>query len=43
MSTKCIAFSNNDVIMVAWTFEGKRKDCVGCDVRRIPAESGKHG
>ncbi|MDR6393535.1 phospholipase D-like domain-containing protein [Paraburkholderia phenoliruptrix] len=39
MSTKCIAFSNNDVILVAWTFEGKLKDCVGCDVRRIPAES----
>ncbi len=39
MSTKCIAFSNNDVILVAWTFAHKLKDCVGCDVRRIPAES----
>jgi hypothetical protein len=39
MSTKCIAFSNNDVILVAWTFAHKLEDCVGCDVRRIPAES----
>jgi hypothetical protein len=38
MSTKCIAFSNNDVILVAWTFAHKLEDCVGCDVRRIPAE-----
>jgi hypothetical protein len=39
MSTKCIAVSNNDVILVAWTFADKLEDCVGCDVRRIPAES----
>jgi len=39
VSTKCIAVSNNDVILVAWTFAHKREDCVGCDVRRIPAES----
>ncbi|MGF6573922.1 phosphatidylserine/phosphatidylglycerophosphate/cardiolipin synthase-like enzyme [Paraburkholderia sp. GAS333] len=39
MSTKCIAFSNNDVILIAWTFADKLKDCVGCDVRRIPASS----
>lgn len=37
MATKCIAFSNNDVILIAWTFASKLKDCVGCDVRRIPA------
>ncbi|MBN3762004.1 phospholipase D-like domain-containing protein [Burkholderia sp. Ac-20365] len=39
MATKCIAFSNNDVIMVAWTFAQKLEGCVGCDVRRIPASS----
>ena len=39
MSTKCIAVSNNDVILVAWTFAHKLEACVGCDVRRIPAES----
>jgi hypothetical protein len=39
VSTKCIAVSNNDVILVAWTFAHKLEDCVGCDVRRIPAES----
>ena len=38
VSTKCIAVSNNDVILVAWTFAHKLEDCVGCDVRRIPAE-----
>lgn len=38
MPTKCIAFSNNDVILIAWTFDGKLKNCVGCDIRRIPAE-----
>jgi hypothetical protein len=39
MSTKCIAFSNNDVILAAWTLAQKLEDCVGCDIRRIPAES----
>ena len=37
MSTKCIALSNNDIILVAWTFEHKLPDCVGFDVRRIDA------
>jgi hypothetical protein len=39
MSTTCIAVSSNDVILVAWMFAHKLDDCVGCDVRRIPAES----
>lgn len=37
MPTKCIAFSNNDVILVAWTFDKKLAGCVGFDVRRIDA------
>jgi hypothetical protein len=37
MSTKCIALSNNDIILVAWTFEHKLSNCVGFDVRRIDA------
>ncbi|MGF6780843.1 phospholipase D-like domain-containing protein [Paraburkholderia sp. GAS334] len=37
MSTKCIALSNNDIILVAWTFERKLSNCVGFDVRRIDA------
>ncbi|RDK06127.1 phospholipase D-like domain-containing protein [Cupriavidus lacunae] len=37
MPTKCIAFSNNDVILVAWSFEHKLKDCIGFDIRRIVA------
>ncbi|WP_368623402.1 phospholipase D-like domain-containing protein [Paraburkholderia sp. BR13444] len=39
METKCIAFSNNDVVLIAWTFAHKLDDCVGCDVRRIPANA----
>ncbi len=41
MSAKCIAFSNNDVILIAWTFASKLEGCVGCDVRRIPAHEAK--
>ncbi|MFK4442925.1 phosphatidylserine/phosphatidylglycerophosphate/cardiolipin synthase-like enzyme [Caballeronia udeis] len=41
MSTKCIALSNNDVILVAWTFDHKLSGCVGFDVRRINASDAK--
>jgi len=37
MPAKCIALSNNDVILVAWTFEHKLVGCVGFDVRRVDA------
>ncbi|WP_147432253.1 phospholipase D-like domain-containing protein [Pararobbsia silviterrae] len=38
MTTKCIAFSNNDVILIAWTFVEKLPGCVGFDIRRIAAD-----
>src|ERR1700743_1001055 len=43
MATTCLAFSNNDVIVIAWAFEGKLDDCVGFDIRRIDADKADTG
>lgn len=43
MTSKCVAFSNNDVIVVAWTYEHKLDGCVGFDVRRILASKARVG
>ena len=37
MSTKCVAFANNDII--AWAYNEKLSECVGFDVRRVSADS----
>ena len=37
---KAVAFSNNDMAVVAWTFGGKLKDCLGFAVYRIDVHSG---
>ncbi len=37
---KAVAFSNNDIAVVAWTFGGKLKDCLGFAVYRIDVLSG---
>jgi hypothetical protein len=37
---KAVAFANNDMAVVAWTFGGKLKDCVGFAVYRIDARAG---
>jgi phosphatidylserine/phosphatidylglycerophosphate/cardiolipin synthase-like enzyme len=43
MPTHCVALSNNDLILVAWTFEQKLAGCLGFDVRRIDAAQVKRG
>ena len=37
---KSVAFSNNDMAVVAWTFGGKLKDCLGFAVYRIDVRAG---
>jgi phosphatidylserine/phosphatidylglycerophosphate/cardiolipin synthase-like enzyme len=37
---KAVAFSNNDMAVVAWTFGGKLKDCLGFAVHRIDVKAG---
>jgi phosphatidylserine/phosphatidylglycerophosphate/cardiolipin synthase-like enzyme len=37
---KAIAFSNNDMAIVAWTFGGKVSDCLGFAVYRIDVRAG---
>jgi len=37
---KAVAFSNNDIAVVAWTFGGKLKDCLGFAVYRIDTRAG---
>ena len=43
MPTHCVALSNNDLILVAWTFEHKLAGCLGFDVRRIDTAQVKRG
>lgn len=37
---KAVAFANNDIAVVAWTFGGKIKDCLGFAVYRIDVRAG---
>jgi hypothetical protein len=37
---KAVAFSNNDIAVVAWTFGGKLKDCLGFAIYRIDVRAG---
>ena len=37
---KAIAFSNIDIAVVAWTFGGKLKNCLGFAVYRIDVRAG---
>lgn len=37
---KAIAFSNNDIAVVAWTFGGKLQNCLGFAVYRIDVKAG---
>ena len=37
---KAVAFANNDVAVVAWTFGGKLPDCLGFAVYRIDVRAG---
>jgi hypothetical protein len=37
---KAVAFANNDIAVVAWTFDGRLKDCLGFAVYRIDVLSG---
>src|ERR1700733_14054051 len=37
---KAVAFANNDIAVVAWTFGGKLPDCLGFAVYRIDVRAG---
>ncbi|MBN3850935.1 nuclease [Paraburkholderia sp. Ac-20342] len=37
---KAIAFSNNDIAVIAWTLGGKLKDCLGFAISRIDVQTG---
>jgi phosphatidylserine/phosphatidylglycerophosphate/cardiolipin synthase-like enzyme len=37
---KAVAFSNNDIAVVAWTFDGKLNGCLGFAVYRIDVQAG---
>jgi phosphatidylserine/phosphatidylglycerophosphate/cardiolipin synthase-like enzyme len=37
---KAVAFSNNDIAVVAWTFDSRIKDCLGFAVYRIDVKAG---
>jgi phosphatidylserine/phosphatidylglycerophosphate/cardiolipin synthase-like enzyme len=37
---KAVAFSNNDMVLVAWTFGGKLENCLGFAVHRIDVKAG---
>lgn len=37
---KAVAFSNNDIAVIAWTFGGKLKDCLGFAIYRIDVLAG---
>ena len=37
---KAVAFANNDIAIVAWTFGGKLPNCLGFAVYRIDVRAG---
>lgn len=37
---KAVAFANNDVAVVAWTFGGKLPNCLGFAIHRIDVRAG---
>ena len=37
---KAVAFANNDIAVIAWTFSGKLTDCLGFAVYRIDVRAG---
>ncbi len=37
---KAIAFSNNDIAVVAWSFDGRLQDCLGFAVYRVDVKAG---
>ena len=37
---KAVAFANNDIAVVAWTFDGKLPNCLGFAVYRIDVRAG---